>query len=102
MYLYAPTHKRGKAKKFSYQYKGPFEIEQKISPLIYKVWMTDVSSTIVHINRLKRAHGQEQESGRIVTRKRQDHSNRPFLYSPTNVPELDLNTPTHTHTTTRK
>jgi hypothetical protein len=34
VYLYDPTYKRGKAKKFSYQYKGPFEVEQKISALI--------------------------------------------------------------------
>ena len=38
VYLYNPMHKRGKAKKCSYQYKGPYEIEQKISPLIYRVF----------------------------------------------------------------
>jgi transposase InsO family protein len=37
VYVHDPTHRRGKAKKFTYQYKGPFEIEQKISSLIYKV-----------------------------------------------------------------
>jgi hypothetical protein len=33
--IHGPTHTRSKAKKFAYQYKGPFEIEQRISPLIY-------------------------------------------------------------------
>jgi len=64
--LYDPIHKRGKAKKFSYQYKGPYEVEQKISSLIYKIRMTVGSSTIVHVNLLKRAHGQEKENGPAV------------------------------------
>jgi hypothetical protein len=37
VYLYDSTYIRGKARKFSYQYKGPFETEQKISPLMYRV-----------------------------------------------------------------
>jgi hypothetical protein len=45
------THKRGKARKFSYQYKGPFEIEQKVSPLICKVRLADGTSAIIHTNR---------------------------------------------------
>jgi hypothetical protein len=36
VYVQDPAYKRGKAKKCSYQYKGPFEIEQKISPLFTK------------------------------------------------------------------
>jgi hypothetical protein len=32
LYVHDPIYKRGKAKKFSNQYKGPFEIEQRISP----------------------------------------------------------------------
>jgi hypothetical protein len=32
VYVHDPIYKRVKAKKFSYQYKGPFEIEQRISP----------------------------------------------------------------------
>ena len=56
MYIHDPTHKSSKSKKFSYQYKGPFEIEQKVSPLIYKVRLTDENSTIIHVNRLKRAY----------------------------------------------
>jgi hypothetical protein len=56
--VYDPTYKRGKAKKLSYQYKGPFEIEQRISPLIYKVRMADCSSAILHIIRLKKAYEQ--------------------------------------------
>jgi len=33
VYVHDPTYKRGKARKFSYRYKGPFEIVQKIFPL---------------------------------------------------------------------
>jgi hypothetical protein len=62
VYLHDPVYKRAIAKKFSYQYKGPYEIEQKISPLIYKIRLTDGTSTIVHINRLKGASDQAVES----------------------------------------
>jgi hypothetical protein len=62
VYIHDSTYKRGKAKKFSYQYRGPFEIEQKISSLIYKVRLTDGTFTIIHVNRLKRAHKQIQTS----------------------------------------
>ena len=55
VYVYDPVRKRGKARKFSYQYKGPYEIEEKISPLIYKVRLEDGTSAILHINRLKKA-----------------------------------------------
>jgi transposase InsO family protein len=58
VYVHDPIYKRGKAKKFSYQYKGQFEVEQRISPLIYKVRMADGSSAILHVNRLKRAYEQ--------------------------------------------
>jgi len=55
VYVHDPIHKRGKARKFSYQYEGPFKIEQKISPLIYKVRMAVGTSAIIHINRIKKA-----------------------------------------------
>jgi len=57
VYLHDPTCKRSKARKFSYQYKGPFEVEQRIFPLIYKLRMADGTSAVVHVNRLKRAYG---------------------------------------------
>ena len=38
VYIYDPTYKRSQAKKFSYQYKGPFTVKQRISPLIYKIY----------------------------------------------------------------
>ena len=57
VYLHDPTSKRSKVRKFSYQYKGPFEVEQRISPLIYKLRMADGTSAIIHVNRLKRAYG---------------------------------------------
>jgi hypothetical protein len=34
------------------------KIEQKISPLIYKVRLADGTFTIIHVNRLKEVHGQ--------------------------------------------
>ena len=46
VYVHNPVHKRGKAKKFSYQYDGPFEVEQKISSLIYRIQVGDGTSTI--------------------------------------------------------
>ena len=57
VYLHDPTCKRSKARKFSYQYKGPFEVEQRISPLIYKLRMAEGTSAVIHVNRLKRAYG---------------------------------------------
>ena len=51
VYVHDPTYKKGKAKKFSYKYKGPFEIVERMSSLIYKRLM-DGNSAIVHINRL--------------------------------------------------
>jgi len=62
VYVHNPVHRRGKAKKFSYQYDGPFEVEQKISPLIYKMRLGDGTSTILHVKRLKRAHKRESEN----------------------------------------
>ena len=35
VYVHNPAYNQGQAKKFSYQYKGPFEIKQRISALIY-------------------------------------------------------------------
>ena len=58
VYVHDPIHKRGKARKFSYQYKGPYEIEEKISPLIFKVRLEGGTSVILHSNRLKRAFEQ--------------------------------------------
>ena len=69
VYVHDPTYKRGKAKKFSYQYKGPFEIVHRISPLIYKVKLTDGTCIVVHINRLKKAYSQERNNESIVARK---------------------------------
>jgi len=60
VYVRDPTYKRGKAKKFSHRYKGPYAIEEKISSLIYKIRLDDGTFTIVHINRLKEAYGLKQ------------------------------------------
>ena len=55
VYLYDPIYKRGKAKKFAYKYKGPYEIKQRISPLVYKIRVSEGTDIIVHVNRLKQA-----------------------------------------------
>jgi len=70
VYIHDPTYKHSKARKFSYQYKGPFEIEQKISSLIYRVRMADGTSAVIHVNRLKKAH--ESMRGKDVV----PHENR--------------------------
>jgi len=77
VYMYDPTYKRGKAKKFSYQNKGPYEVEQKISPLIYKVRLADGISTIVHVNRLKRAYEKEKDSSKPPVRKQSGQATQP-------------------------
>jgi hypothetical protein len=59
VYVYYPVHRRGKAEKFSYKYNGPFEQEQKISSLIYKIRIGKGISTILPVNRLKGAHKRE-------------------------------------------
>jgi transposase InsO family protein len=60
VYVHDPIYKHGKARKFSYQYKGLYEIKEKISPLIYKVRLADGTSVIQHINRMKE-HSSRQE-----------------------------------------
>ena len=57
VYVHNPAYKQRQAKKFSYQYKGPYEIKQRISPLIYKIQLTDGTFAIIHINRLKHGCG---------------------------------------------
>jgi len=75
VYVHYPTYKRSKARKFSYQYKGTFEVEQKISPLICKVRMVDGTSATIHINRLKRAYEQmKSESALPLTTSSKDRA----------------------------
>ena len=78
VYVHNPVYKRGKANKFSYQYDGPFRVEQKISSLIFKVRLGDGTSTILHINRLKRAH--EQNTGnRVLPEEKLERTNNELL-----------------------
>jgi hypothetical protein len=57
VYLYDPVYKRGKAKKFAYKYKGPYEVKQRISPLVYRIRTAEGTDVILQVNRLKRAYG---------------------------------------------
>jgi hypothetical protein len=99
VYVYDSTYKRGKAKKISYQYKGPYEVELKISPLICKVRLADGASTIVHVNRLKRAYGKETDIYRLPVGKHRGQATqpvpvkRPLLGKTADYPEtFELNT----------
>ena len=47
----------------------------------------------MHINRLKRAHGQDKESRPMTIKGPRNQNNRSFLDSPTAITELDLNIP---------
>ena len=71
VYVRDRIYKRGRAKKFSSQYKGSYEIETKVSALIYKVRLLDGTFATVHINRLKKAHDQEQKDHRTLLRSKQ-------------------------------
>jgi hypothetical protein len=62
VYVHDPIYKRGKVTKFSYQYRGPYEIEEKISPLIHKVRLADGTSVILHRNRMKWTFGQARNN----------------------------------------
>jgi hypothetical protein len=62
VYLHDSIYKRGRTKKFSYQFQGPFEIDLKISPLIYTLRTGEGMSTVLHIKRLKRVYVQKPET----------------------------------------
>jgi hypothetical protein len=62
VYLHDPTHKRGKVTKSAYQFKGPYEIEFKLSPLVYRLCTGEGMFIIVHINRLKLTHVREPKA----------------------------------------
>jgi hypothetical protein len=63
VYLYNPIAKRGKAKKVSYHYQGPYEILAKSSPLRYQVKIGEDRTLVVHVNRLKKVHKPYQSIG---------------------------------------
>jgi hypothetical protein len=99
VYLYDPVHKRGKVQKFSYQYQGPFKIEARILPLIYKLCVDNGQAVIVHINRLKRAYSnvkiEPELSGtprKKSSRGQQQSAKLPMLEQ--NDIEVDTNVPT--------
>jgi hypothetical protein len=102
VYIHDPTYKHGKARKFSYQYKGPFDSDQRISPLIYKVRFLDGTSTIVHVSRLKRALKQSEASTTPLTQPKrnkkmttdQTKENDPEVYRTSiDTEELDIGIP---------
>jgi hypothetical protein len=87
VYLYNPIAKRGRAKKFEYKYQGPYRILEKISPLIYKLEVEEGKSTVVHVNRLKRAYTGPQvkestpkaEKHRLHARDRSPNRGKPLM-----------------------
>jgi hypothetical protein len=56
VYLHNPIAKRSRAKKFAYQYQGPYTILERVSPLVYKLQTDADRSIIAHVNRLNLAH----------------------------------------------
>jgi len=66
VYVRDHIYKRGKAKKFSSQYKGPYEIDMKVSALIYRLRLLDGTFAIVHTKRLKKAYDRKQEVDRTL------------------------------------
>ena len=66
-------------------------MEQKISPLIYKIKLADGTSTIVHVNRLKRAYGQETDSSKLPERKHNSQA-VPLKSNPENSETFEQNT----------
>jgi hypothetical protein len=98
VYLHNPIFKRGKAKKFSYQYEGPYEVELRISPLIYKLRTREGTSIIVHINRLKRAYCKQSQEQKAGVKSRKQESRRQELNEEPSALEscedtLDVNIP---------
>jgi hypothetical protein len=57
MYLYHPAKKPGLSVKFHYPWSGPHKITAKISDLNYEIQDKNDKKHIVHLNRLKAAHG---------------------------------------------
>ena len=101
VYLYDPIYKRGKARKFAYKYKGPYEVKQKISPLVYKIQTSEGTDVIVHVNRLKRAQERSSQlqgkpsttSDRVTTRLRKQRSPKQAMFA--QIPEeTEESTPT--------
>ena len=59
VYLYNPTRRPGLSRKFAKSWSGPFQITAKISDLNYEILGHNNRKWVVHINRLKAAHGYE-------------------------------------------
>jgi len=76
VYVHNPVHRRGKAKKFPYQYNGPFEVQQ-ISPLIYKIRLGDGTFIILHVNGPKREHKRETGNRVLLEEKLKRKTTKP-------------------------
>jgi hypothetical protein len=108
VYIHDTTYKRNQAKKFSYHYKGPFTVKQRIYPLIYKVELPDGAFAIIHINRLKRAYGSVNNAKALPIKKKPLKIVGPPNFKrveyrndaePEETREMDLGIPSHSQVT---
>ena len=72
VWLFNPAVKVGQTKKFSSQWRGPYTVIDRVSPVNYRIQLIGTTSTqIVHYNRLKLCHSDPEKCtmsrGRIGT-----------------------------------
>jgi len=62
VYLYTPVSKPGLSRKFRKSWNCPYQINKKISDLNYEIVNKLNKTQVVHVNRLKQAHGQKMRN----------------------------------------
>ena len=62
VYLYPPVTKQGLSRKFRKSWNGPYQITKKISDINYEITSEANKTQVVHVNRLKQAHGQKMRN----------------------------------------
>jgi hypothetical protein len=60
VYLYNPARRPGKSSKFHLPWSGPFLVLEKVSDLNYAILGSRDKKLVVHVNRLKLAHGADR------------------------------------------
>ena len=70
VYLYNPARKPGLSRKFFKPWSGPFQITANVSDLNYKILGHKDRKLVVHVNRLKAAHGYNGRESKPRTRKK--------------------------------
>jgi len=79
VYLYNPARKPGLSRKFCKPWSGPFQITAKVSDLNYEILGHKDRKMVLHVNRLKAAHGDDgRELKPRTRRKRRPRKNSAF------------------------